>query len=228
MIDKEKEQEIWKTHPEYPFIEANQFGQIRTKDRVVKGKDGKKYHIKGRVLKQWLNLNGYVFVHFKMNGKQVHLYVHRIVATCFVSNPNGYPEVNHIDCDPTNNRWDNLEWCSHQENIVYRDKLGHYVNNNPGHPVIAVNQSSFEVFWFESQSEAARRLGVCQKSVSDVTKGKLNKTGGFCFCDANENAVEKVRDKFGDEIARKVEKLICENCNQSNKKLLSAQRTIVF
>ena len=55
-----KEQEIWKTHPEFPFIQANQFGEIRTIDRTVEGKDGKKRRIKGRVLKQQLNKNGYL------------------------------------------------------------------------------------------------------------------------------------------------------------------------
>lgn len=35
------EKEVWRTYPEYPFIEANQFGQVRTKDRVIVRKDGK-------------------------------------------------------------------------------------------------------------------------------------------------------------------------------------------
>ena len=40
MIKKEKE--IWRTYPDYPFIEASSLGRIRTKDRYVPGKNGSK------------------------------------------------------------------------------------------------------------------------------------------------------------------------------------------
>ncbi len=46
---------VWKICPEFPFIEANQFGEIRTIDRFVTGKDGKKCHYKGHILKQYQN-----------------------------------------------------------------------------------------------------------------------------------------------------------------------------
>ena len=42
--------------------------------------------------------------------------VHVVVARAFVPNPNNYPCVDHIDDDPTNNRADNLQWCTHKEN----------------------------------------------------------------------------------------------------------------
>lgn len=31
---------VWKQHPDYPFIECNQFGQVRTVDRYVETKRG--------------------------------------------------------------------------------------------------------------------------------------------------------------------------------------------
>lgn len=45
------ERPIWKTYPEFPFIEANQFGEIRTVDRYVTCRNGGKRLVKGRVLK---------------------------------------------------------------------------------------------------------------------------------------------------------------------------------
>ena len=46
-------------------------------------------------------------------------YVHRIVAECFVKNPNGNPQVNHKDNNKHNNSVDNLEWVTAQENVVH-------------------------------------------------------------------------------------------------------------
>ncbi len=43
--------------------------------------------------------------------------VHRLVALAFIPNPDGLPEVNHIDEDKGNNRVDNLEWCSRSQNM---------------------------------------------------------------------------------------------------------------
>lgn len=213
MVNTE-EQAIWKPYPEFPFIEANQFGEIRTRDRIAKGKDGKKYHIKGRVLKQQLDRYGYLTVHIRENGNSFYRKVHRIVATSHLPNPNNLPEVNHKDNDRTNNRLDNLEWCTTQYNTVYREKYGKSAKEATRvlrKPVIAVNLETSEVFWFESQIKAGRQLGIDDSNVNAVVKGRYSKTHGYWFCYADEKAVEKTRAKFGDEVAREVEKMM--NCN---------------
>ncbi|AIS73874.1 HNH endonuclease [Lactobacillus phage Ldl1] len=211
MINTEKT--IWKTYPEFPFVEVNQFGEVRTKDHYVRGKNGSKRLIKGRVLKQQLSNRGYIYVVFSMNNKIINLYVHRIVVTCFIPNPDNLPEVNHKDNNPTNNAVSNLEWCTRQYNNDYKKNFGTSPVEVSGRPVIAINLDSFKVLWFESQSEAARQLGVYITNVTKVTKGKLHKTGGCWFCYADENGVEKTRVKFGDEMAKKIEKLINEYRN---------------
>lgn len=273
MTNTKEQDVIWRSYPDYPFVQANEFGEIRTIDHYITYKDGRKRLVKGHVLKQYATTSGYLQVEFNINGKHVGLRVHRVVATCFLPNPDNLPEINHKDNDPTNNKANNLEWCDHEYNISYREKYGISAAEAFGCPVFAVNLKTFEVLYFESQHEAARQLGVSQSNVykvlkglrkhaggywfteseSEITKEKIQEikdnmpngvfavnlktlevlrfetqseaarqlgvdsgnigkvlkgrnkqTGGFWFCYADENAVENIRAKFGDEVANQL------------------------
>lgn len=206
---------VWKQYPKYPFIEANQFGEIRTVDRYVTRKDGSKRLIKGHVLKQHPNKKGYLQVGVRVNGKKVTLRVHRIIASCFLPNPDNLPQVNHKDCDKTNNNVSNLEWCTNEYNIAYKEKYGKSAAEVLGRSVLAVNLKNREVSFFKTQSEAARQLKVNVGNINHIVRkrGRLKTTGGFWFCNADSNAVEKTRVKFGNDVADKVEKLMNENCD---------------
>ena len=185
--------EVWKPHPEFCFIEASTLGNVRTLNREVTTNRGTRL-LKGRVLKPHRNKTGYLSVVFGMNGKQVHKRVHRLVAETFIPNPNGWPQVNHKDCDRTNNSVSNLEWCDASYNQRYREKYGVSNTESLGHPLFAVNLETLEVFKFRSQHEAGRQLGVHhQSSITQVLKGKQNQTGGYWF---TENKSEITKNKL--------------------------------
>ena len=173
-------------------------------------KTGVKDLVEGRVLKQHDNGHGYMFVQFYANGKRITLRVNRMVAIAFVPNPHNYPVVNHLDNDRKNNAVSNLEWCTRKENEAYKKNFGTSAAEVLGRPVIAVNPETSEVFWFESQCEASQQLGVYQQNINHVVKGLRYTAGGYWFCDADENAVEKTRIKFSDEVAKKVKELLSE------------------
>ena len=58
------------------------------------------------------------------NGKQKNCRVNRLVAMAFVSNPNGLPEVNHIDGNKENNHASNLEWVTRSQNVKHSFDTG--------------------------------------------------------------------------------------------------------
>ena len=56
--------------------------------------------------------------------------LHRLVAQCFIQNPENKPEVNHKDGNKTNNNYWNLEWTTKLENMQHSHKMG--LHNNKG------------------------------------------------------------------------------------------------
>ena len=64
--------------------------------------------------------------------KREDVYIHHIIASLFVPNPNHYPEVNHKDANPLNNTFSNLEWCTHKYNLEYGFKFGNKARNKKG------------------------------------------------------------------------------------------------
>lgn len=83
------------------------------------------------ILKPAVNRDGYLFVVLCKDGKAKIYYLHRLVASAFIPNPDGLPQVNHKDEDKTNNsvlvnldnsvdfEKSNLEWCTHEYNHNY-------------------------------------------------------------------------------------------------------------
>jgi len=109
------------------------------------------------ILKPYSAGKNYCMVALRNNGGCKRMYVHRIVAQYFISNPKKYPEVNHIDGDKSNNKRSNLNWTDGVGNMKHsRENLG-------------FNQSG-------------ENSGTAKLTESDVRNMiSLYNTGGFSF-----------------------------------------------
>ena len=77
------------------------------------------------ILKGWKTPRGYISVSIPRNNTTETYQLHRLVALAFIPNPNGYDQVNHINCNKQDNRLENLEWCNNTHNIkeAYKNNL---------------------------------------------------------------------------------------------------------
>lgn len=128
-------EEIWKDIKDYEGIyQISNLGRVKSMPRKIIYKDKKHYKILPERVMSWCdNGNGYKCVYLKKNGKRKIAYIHRLVANAFIENKENKKYINHKDYNPCNNRFDNLEWCSQKENVIYsseRMKKAHKSNGN--------------------------------------------------------------------------------------------------
>jgi len=188
--------EVWIRHPEIDKLEVSSFGRVRTLDKIVWNGMGK-WLMKGRILKQHDNDNGYSYVGFRIDGKVVTKSVHRLVAQTFIPNPDNLPEVNHKDCNSLNNKASNLEFCTHEYNMAYKEKYGISAKECvPKSPVFAINLATLEVYKFQSQKAAGKYLGIDRITIIHVIKGRQRTAGGYWFVNADEKAVDVAKRKL--------------------------------
>lgn len=112
--------EIWRKIEGFESYEVSNMGRVRSLDRV----SCSGHKLTGKVLIPTQNQYGYLIVSLYKNGTRYIKRVHRLVSVAFIPNPEGKPQVNHIDGDKTNNRIENLEWCTNSENQIHAYKMG--------------------------------------------------------------------------------------------------------
>jgi hypothetical protein len=66
----------------------------------------------------------YYQIVLQKNGKRKYFMIHRLIAQAFIPNPNNYPFINHINGIKNDNRLENLEWCTHSQNMLHAFKTG--------------------------------------------------------------------------------------------------------
>ena len=115
--------EIWKDIPGYEGIyEVSNKGRVRSKQRLALGKNNCYRKLPEKILKERINKNGYNRVALYKNGIVKNKLVHRLVLEAFSGKSDKI--VNHINGKKTDNRIQNLEYCTYKENSIHAVDIG--------------------------------------------------------------------------------------------------------
>ena len=184
--------EVWRPIKGYEgMYEVSNLGNVRSLDRyVMLGNHGNQYCLlKGKPMKPHPNSRGYVKTELWKNGQgKLHL-VHRLVAEAFISNPNNLPCIDHINTIKTDNRVENLRWCTNKENMnnpLTREKLREKITpeiiektkatraaniaKRPYDYIMGIGRNG-ESLHFRSVKEAAEYLGIRCSTLYSIMNG---------------------------------------------------------
>lgn len=110
-------------------------------------------------LKPSINHSGYKICTIMVNGKRKSLSVARAVAIAFVDGYAKGLQVNHIDGDKTNNKFDNLEWTTPKQNMIHSASVlgnGFGAKNHNAKAIIAKDKEGRIHGEYASIADAAR------------------------------------------------------------------------
>lgn len=152
------------------LYEVSDLGRIRSVERAVPFGSSFR-HVKSVVRKQQSDRDGYMTVNTSLGTIKVH----RAVAEAFIENPDGKPQVNHINGNKADNSVSNLEWATCVENMSHASRTGLAKHV----PVIRDDGKAYRTV-----TEAARHNNVPISSISGVLSGRQKTAAGHTFVKA--------------------------------------------
>ena len=183
-------QEVWKDIEGYEGLyQVSKTGRVKSLERYVQNHSKLQYHpeqIKQPNERKRKNgLQGYLALQLYKDNKAKNCYIHRLVATAFIPNPQGKETVNHINGDKHDNRVENLEWNTYKENNEHAQETGlndtyRKRNKKGATPVAQYDKDMNLIAIYPSEREAERQTGIDCASISlGIRKGW--KYGGYIW-----------------------------------------------
>lgn len=149
--------ETWRDIPGYEGLyQVSNLGRVKRLSRSMEESNGNTRYLKEKILKGGKFPNGYRYVCLRKNNENKNMMVHRLVAISFIPNPKSYPVVNHINGIKTDNRVENLEWCTHSKNLKHAVEIGTVDNQCKIRRKVLVTDINDKEIQFKSIKDCAR------------------------------------------------------------------------
>ena len=126
-----------------------------------------------KFMKPEIGKDGYQRLVLYINGKPLMMLLHRIVAECYISNPDNLPIVNHKDTIKLHCYYKNLEWATTSYNNKHAIDNGLHRKLSDGLNGMAKGIEVLEDgiwVYYEASSTLARKLGIDRSTVTKALK----------------------------------------------------------
>lgn len=184
-------EEIWKDIPGYEGeYKVSNMGNVYS---IIK------HRLSSLILNKTL---GYLFVN--LHGKNYR--VHRLVALTFIPNPENKPYIDHINTIKTDNRVENLRWCTPMENThnpisfikmveaIKKANIGKFgIKNGKHKKVYQYNKDGTFIKEWDSISDAARFYNTYRSNIVCNCKGKTRHSVGFLWSYEKKDSIPPMR-----------------------------------
>ena len=157
--------------------------------------------------------SGYLFVSLYQNGVNKIFLLHRLIAQAFIPNPQNKPCIDHINGDRTDNRVENLRWCSYKENMnnpitrkrISESRIGitfssthkkhiREAHNKQAIPIAQHDKMTGElVAVWPSSREVEREIGYMHNNINYCCNGKYKQAYGSVWYKLSKEQYETLK-----------------------------------
>lgn len=151
--------EIFKDVENYEgYYQISNLGRIKSLQRFAKNHSGFKKVLKERYLNPIIGKTGYYVVSFKKDGIKKTFKVHRLIAIAFIDKVEGKEFINHKNGIKTDNRIENLEWCTILENNRHSREIG--LTNQDGYNNVSSKLTEEQVIFITNSEIPLKDLAI--------------------------------------------------------------------